>query len=128
MGTLDIGKKGEDLALEYLTQKGLVLLTRNWHWGHCELDLVMMNKEFIHFIEVKSLRYPNNTEPFEAVNAKKRKNLFFAARGFLKSWEWNDKLHRNILCKEVVFDIVSVVFNGDFYTIEHIENAFSPTW
>ena len=32
------------------------------------------------------------------------------------------------IINEVAFDIVSVVVNGEFYSLEYIENAFLPEW
>ena len=35
----DLGRLGEDIALEYLTRKDYRLLQRNWHAGHEEIDI-----------------------------------------------------------------------------------------
>ena len=54
----DLGKKGEDVALEYLLQRGMKLLERNWRSGHKELDLVMEEEGFIRIVEVRSRNWP----------------------------------------------------------------------
>ena len=118
----DLGKKGEDVALEYLLQRGMKLLERNWRSGHKELDLVMEEEGFIRIVEVRSRTYPAQIDPFESVDTVKRKKIMQAAKGYVAS---NRSLIRD---KEVVFDVVSILFNGELFKIEYIREAFAPTW
>ena len=118
----DLGKKGEDVALEYLLQRGLKLLERNWRSGHKELDLVMEEEGFIRIVEVRSRSFPAQIDPFESVDTVKRKKIMQAAKGYVAS---NRSLIRD---KEVVFDVVSILFNGELFKIEYIREAFAPTW
>ena len=118
----DLGKKGEDVALEYLLQRGMKLLERNWRSGHKELDLVMEEEGFIRIVEVRSRTCPAQIDPFESVDTVKRKKIMQAAKGYVAS---NRSLIRD---KEVVFDVVSILFNGDLFKIEYIREAFAPTW
>jgi hypothetical protein len=30
--------------------------------------------------------------------------------------------------KEVVFDVVSILFNGELFKVEYVREAFAPTW
>ncbi|MEG0517842.1 MAG: YraN family protein [Bacteroidales bacterium] len=115
----EVGKRGEDLALAYVLQMGLKFVARNWHYGHAELDLVAEDHSFIHFIEVRTLVYPNKIEPFETINTFKQRHIIKAARAFVAKYGIN---------KEVVFDVVSVVLNGENYKLEYIKNAFTPLW
>ena len=36
----DLGKKGEQIAREFLAGKGYQILDSNWHFGHKEIDIV----------------------------------------------------------------------------------------
>ena len=36
----ELGKIGEDLAVEYLQDKGYQILERNWRSGHKEIDII----------------------------------------------------------------------------------------
>ena len=38
--TLELGKLGEDMATEFLTKKGYLILDRNWRSGKNEIDIV----------------------------------------------------------------------------------------
>lgn len=114
---LQVGRMGEDLALRFLEERGMRLVARNWRSGHKELDLIVDDGKFLRIVEVKSLVYPNGTDPFGAVDTKKRRRMVAAANHFV--------LHHDVR-QEVVFDVVSVVFNGDHYKLEYFEEAFSP--
>ena len=115
----EVGKKGEDVALEYLKNRGMELVARNWRSGHKELDLVMFDGEFLRIVEVRSLTYPNLQPPEESVDWNKRRKVMSAAKKYASV---------NVVQNEIVFDIVSVVFNGENALVEYIPNAFEPQW
>ncbi|MEK9131660.1 MAG: YraN family protein [Patescibacteria group bacterium] len=50
-----VGKKGEDLACTYLSEKGFEIIDRNYlrPWG--EIDIVAKKAKKLYFIEVKSV-------------------------------------------------------------------------
>jgi len=119
----ELGKKGEDVALEYLLQRGMKLLARNWRCGHKELDLVMEDGEFVRVVEVRTREYPSLVDPYESITAPKRRKVILAAKGFLA--QNGGKLSGS---KEVVFDVVSVMFNGELFELKYIREAFTPSW
>lgn len=120
-----LGRRGEDAALEYLLQQGMVLLERNWRSGHKELDLVMDDGRFIRVVEVRSRSVPTAVDPAETITAPKRRKILAAARGFLSAKRKEGMALRG---REVVFDVVSILFNGDLFKVEYIREAFGPTW
>ena len=118
------GRKGENLALEFLKGRGMRLVARNWRCSHKELDLVMDDGIFLRVVEVRSLTFPNLKSPAESVDLHKRSRVLWAARKFAAM---------NNVQKEIVFDIVSVVFTmgdgGEYMPeIEYFPNAFAPQW
>lgn len=119
----ELGKKGEDAALEYLLRRGMKLLERNWRSGHKEIDLIMEEEGFIRIVEVRTREYPSIMEPFESITVQKRNKVIAAARGYMAQ-------KGRFLCgsREVVFDIVSVIFNGDLFEIKYMREAFTPLW
>lgn len=120
-----LGKRGEDAALEYLLQQGMVLLARNWRSGHKELDLVMDDGRFIRVVEVRSRSVPSVIEPFESITVQKRRKIISAARSFVAQMGLGGDLSGK---REVAFDVVSILFNGDLFKIEYIREAFGPVW
>lgn len=114
---ISLGRRGEDLALTCLENRGLVLLERNWRWEHKEIDLIMESADAVHFVEVKSLRAPAIRQPYEAVTSEKQRNVAMAAEHFI--------FERHIR-KEAQFDVVSIIFDGDAGSLEYIPKAFFP--
>ena len=51
-----IGALGEDLAVEYLTSRGLQVVTRNWRCRYGELDVIAADESAgaVVFVEVKT--------------------------------------------------------------------------
>ena len=119
----ELGKRGEELALEYLLQRGMKLLARNWRCGHKELDLVMEDGEFIRIVEVRTREYPSQIDPFESITSPKRRKIIAAAKGYMAQ---KGKFLQG--GKEVVFDIVSVLFNGELFEVKYMREAFAPKW
>lgn len=114
---VDVGRRGENIALEYLLEKGMILRDRNWRIRHLELDLIMETETELHIVEVRSRKSPVLVSPAETVLGKKQRNIVRAAAIYVGM--------KNI-SKEVVFDIVSIIFLEDGYSLEYIENAFLP--
>ena len=115
--TMDLGKRGEEMALSYLEGLGLRLRHRNWRCGHKEVDLIMESPGRVHIVEVKTLKAPVLIEPWEQVRAQKQKNLIAAAASYLARYR---------LSVEIQFDIVSIITDGEESRIEYIPNAFIP--
>lgn len=119
----ELGRKGEDVALEYLLQRGMKLLERNWRCGHKEIDLIMLDGGFIRFVEVRTREYPSIIDPVESITFPKRRRIIAAARGYLAG-----KGRSLSGGREAVFDVVSILFNGELFEVKYIGEAFGPTW
>ena len=80
----ELGKWGEDLAAIYLREKGYVILERNWHSNHRDIDIIAQDKDYLVFIEVKARQNRMFAEPESAVNYQKLKNLRLAINHYIK--------------------------------------------
>lgn len=84
---LRLGRYGEALAARYLTDRGLVVLERNWRCEHGEVDLVARDGDTLVVCEVKTRRGTAFGDPVEAVTFTKVMRLrrlaaaYVAARG-----------------------------------------------
>ncbi len=114
----DLGKKGEEIARDYLMLKGYKILDVNWHFGHKEIDLVARQRKEIVVVEVKT-RFENYAEePWEAVTVSKIRNIVEVAEAWLIA---------NKVDLETRFDVISVVIKKDgSHALEHFEGAFTP--
>ena len=115
----ELGKLGEDLAVEYLQGKGYQILERNWRSGHKEIDIIALNDDSVLIIvEVKTRKSDDFGEPDVAVGAMKQRMLIWAADAYVRYKR---------LDVEVRFDILSIVISDGEPEIEHIEDAFIPS-
>lgn len=120
-----VGKQGEDEACFHLKGLGHSIVARNWRNAHKEIDIVSLNGEGLHIVEVKSRTAPTAAEPETSVDLSKQRKLAAAARAFLHS-DLCRSLGRPDM--EVFFDIVTVVFDTDGTHIEYYQQAFIPTY
>jgi putative endonuclease len=114
----ELGKKGEEMAREYLICKGYKILATNWRFGNDEIDIIASHGSFIVIAEVKTRRTSTFGEPEEFVTKQKQKFLIRATGAFIEQKKINE---------EVRFDIISVLVSGTRWQINHIEDAFYPT-
>ena len=61
-----LGKAGEEEVCKWLISKGHTILERNWRAGKQEIDIISLDRDGIHFVEVKSRTAPVQGEPEEA--------------------------------------------------------------
>lgn len=111
---LQMGIWGEGLAVAYLREKGYVILERDWHSKHRDIDIIAQDGETTVFVEVKTRRSRDFGDPLDAINRQKRNNLRHAIQHYLN--------YHNIT--NYRFDVVSIVgsFNSPAPEIEHIED------
>lgn len=110
----DMGRQGEDRAVQYLVDKGYQIVARNWHnRGRKELDIVAIDGDTLVFVEVKTRMAGSLANPFDAINPLKMHRLTLAADSFIRSHH---------LSLNARFDVIGII--GD--KIEHIPHAFMP--
>jgi len=100
-----LGKRGEEIAIEFLKRKGYKLIERNYRSRLGEVDIVAREKEDLVFIEVKTRRSVNFGLPEEAVSYRKRYRLTRLALGYLAHHKLNE-----VNCR---FDVVGILMQGN---------------
>ena len=113
-----LGQRGEAAAARYLRRRGYKVLARSHRFGPGELDLVMLDRETIVFVEVKTRQSHDAGLPAEAVDEHKQRRLTMLAVTFLK--------RHHLLERPARFDVVAITWPDGKWrpTIEHIKNAF----
>jgi putative endonuclease len=114
----NLGKKGEGIAADYLRNKGYKIRHQNWKSGRRELDIVAENDDFIVFIEVKTRNEDFWMPPASAVTSEKQRLIIYTADSYLQKYD---------IAKESRFDVITIIYKGMSWEIDHIENAFYPT-
>ena len=118
--TSRIGQAGEQMACDFLETQGHQILDRNWHTGHLELDIVSEASDGVHFVEVKARTAPVTTTVRDQVNVVKQKRISAAAGQYLNK--------KHMEGKEIFFDIVSVLFDGQETVVRYFPQAWIPMY
>ncbi len=105
---LDEGKKGEDLAEQYLKKKGFEIIERNFRIRGGEIDIIAIDQDTLVFVEVKTRSSNEFGTPLEAITPWK-------LRSVIKTAEFYKLIHPK-LPDAMRIDAVSV-------TIDRVNNT-----
>ena len=76
MSNISVGKKGEELACEYLAKQGYKILEKNKRFSRfSEIDIIALDKNTLVFCEVKTRKTTICGSPFEAITKSKYQNI-----------------------------------------------------
>ncbi len=81
------GHLAETIAAEHLQRIGHTILQRNWRTKFCEIDIISMCENRLHFTEVKYRRATMQGDGLSAITPKKLKQMNFAAEIWLQQHE-----------------------------------------
>ena len=120
-----LGRWGEQLAADFLVEKGYTILARNVRTTYGEIDLVarqpgdasVRQPEAVVFIEVKTRSSDLYGFPEESINLRKRAHLLAAIEAYLQA---NPQV-----TEEWRVDVIAIQLSADNQppTITHFENA-----
>ncbi|MBL4604626.1 MAG: YraN family protein [Flavobacteriaceae bacterium] len=111
----ELGKEGEQLATNYLIEKGYEILEKNWRYLKAEIDIIARKETILAIVEVKTRSTNEFGNPQDFVTEKKIKLLVGAA---------NEYVTRRDLDVEVRFDIIAITKTTSSLEIAHLEDAF----
>ena len=120
--TREQGQYTEELACQYLENKGFKLIEKNFNCRLGEIDLIMKDNDSLVFVEVRYRRSNNFGSGAESVTANKQSKLIKTASLYLQQHDKYNKYPAR-------FDIVSItgiIETNDMNNIDFdwIENAF----
>jgi len=110
------GSWGEDIAVEYLQEKGFTIITRNFRALRGEIDIIARDGNTIVFVEVKTGNSKKYGPPEERVTRGKQRQLYRIAQAFIQQTNIPDVDYR--------FDVVIVDGNSNSYEIRYYPQAF----
>lgn len=118
----DLGRRGEDVAEDYLIKKGWYIRHRDWRSGHRDIDIVAIDEDMttLLVVEVKTRTTAVMGEPDKAIDTEKRNNIIIATADYVRLFRLDHLAVR--------YDTISVTGTPDGgFTIEHKEDAFDVT-
>ncbi len=114
--TLNLGRRGEDVAADYMRENGYNIRDRNWSCRRGELDLVCSHGRDLVFVEVKTRKKGSMLRAAESLSPKQQAKLARAASIYLSMY--------NLWSRSCRFDLVALEVDANDVTLEHVQNAF----
>lgn len=111
----ELGKKGEQLAVDFLLKNSYEIIERNYRFDKAEVDIIARIKDTLAIIEVKTRSSTDFGNPQDFVKPKQIQRLVKAV---------DEYVNVNDLDVEVRFDIIAIVKENNNFNVEHLENAF----
>ncbi len=111
----ELGKRGEQLAVDFLTEKGYTIAARNYRFNKAEVDILAKKDNILAVIEVKTRSSTDFGNPQDFVKPKQIQQLVKAVDYYVTD---------NNLDIEVRFDIIAIIKQNNRFSIEHLQNAF----
>lgn len=111
------GKGAEELAGRFLTSKGFSVLKRNYCSPFGEIDLIIKNKEALHFVEVKARWSERQGGPFDQITYHKKRHLCRAAAYYLNKFPPKQE-------SRLFFSVIGIQWKEGEPQIQWLPNAF----
>lgn len=111
----DLGKLGEEMAVDFLQKNGYGILETNWVFQKAEIDIIAKKENILAIIEVKTRSSKDFGLPQDFVKPKKIQHLVKAV---------NEYVVLNDLDLNIRFDIIAISKEDRKFVVEHLEDAF----
>ena len=112
-----IGRWGEQLAADFLAQKGYQILGKNLRTPHGEIDILASINQILVFVEVKTRTSHEFGDPENSITSRKLNHMDASAQfitqqmDFTGTWQW---------------DAISILKrSSEDHEIIHFENVIS---
>ena len=116
LNNVELGRFGEEKAVNYLEKQNYKIIARNVSCNQGEIDIIAKDKNEIVFFEVKTRHSLDYGRPVEAVNNFKQKHIWDAAKYYLYK--------NNLINAFVRFDAIEVYLKNNNIFINQIKNIF----
>ena len=111
----ELGKLGEEMAVEFLKKDDYDILETNWVFQKAEIDIIAQKGNVLSIVEVKTRSSTDFGLPQVFVKPKKIQLLVKAV---------NEYVILNDLDVEVRFDIIAISKEDNRFKIAHLQDAF----
>lgn len=112
-----LGRRGEQLAVDKLSELGYDIVARNFRCPAGEIDIVARQDVVWVFVEVRTRRGGQFGSPEESLTARKRAHIIAAAQTYLQEHNIEDADWR--------IDLVAIEFSpkGQLVRVDVVDNA-----
>jgi len=113
---VNLGKKGEEIAVEYLKKEGYEIVETNYRHGRNEIDIISKMGDLLVFVEVKARSNLQYGFPESFVSKKQEKRITQTAEHYIFENNWEQNIR---------FDVISIeTTKGP--RITHFKDAIIP--
>lgn len=113
-----LGQDVETAAANYLANKGVALIEKNYHCRAGEIDIIGKDHQYLIFIEVRYRKSALFGSAAESVTIKKQQRILMTAQHFLL----NNPALQNLCCR---FDVIACEPNKNDLELNWIKGAFT---
>ena len=111
----ELGKLGEELAVDFLKKEGYTILATNWIFQKAEIDILAQKEDILAVVELKTRSSIEFGLPQDFVKPKKIQLLVKAVDAYVTL---------NEIDVNVRFDIIAIYKEKESFAIEHLTDAF----
>lgn len=111
------GRRGEQLAAEYLRAQGYKIVERNFRAPVGEIDLVAEQNRSLYLVEVKLRTSRKAGGPLAQITAHKRIHL-------VRTAEWYLKVRPRFTRHRIFLSVVGILDSGNSQEIQWVPDAF----
>ena len=111
----ELGRIGENIITEYITNLGYKVLDRNFECKQGEIDIIAKDKEELVFIEVKTRTDMSYGEASEAVTNVKKRHLINSIKYYIYK--------NNLENQPIRIDVAEVYIKNGTVKINYIKQA-----
>lgn len=117
-----IGARGEDIAAQFLKEKGMIILERNIRSARAEIDIIAFEDRALRFVEVKSRMERSEESVTSSLSNSKLRQLVKGAADYVAKYRVDG-------VEDIYFDLIIIIFMEDgSHTLEYTPSFFYPGW
>lgn len=113
---IQFGLRGEQLAVDFISQQGAQVLERNFRWSRAEIDIIAKVDGKLHFIEVKTRHWQDLDAATDALTPKQQDRIMTASSRFMDDNKYTGDFQYDIIV--VLIDVaerVKVIWRKDAF-------------
>ncbi|MBZ0167545.1 MAG: YraN family protein [Candidatus Omnitrophica bacterium] len=115
--TTHIGGIAEQVAADYLRQRGYTVILQNYRCQIAEVDIIAKDGDVLCFVEVKMRTAGEQGHPLESITPRKQRKISLAALTYLQEQDLCDR-------QIVRFDVVAITLESEICDVQLVKGAF----